>query len=266
MVSLLAKLYLAAILTASLSGFSSQLMTVSRAVMLGLALLHAVLAGSLVGIYLVYAHSLQLPIPLVSILFAILLALLAAELVERKLSTDAAVGIVAAISTMLIATFGYLNSILSPIAVSEAWSYVAGLSAIVKDEDLLILLLINIIVIPIVIILRNEFIYIAFDEDGAKAMGLRARFYRYTLYSVCAVVSASVAMSLGVFVSHVILVVPGALALKIARFSLYKTSLGIAMLAMLVGYTTAYMLSLPPSSGVGIVATVLLIITYMVKR
>jgi ABC-type Mn2+/Zn2+ transport system permease subunit len=266
MVNILVKLYMAAILTASLSGFSSQLMTVSRVVMLGLALLHAVLAGSLVGIYLVYAHSFPIPVPIISILFAILLALLAAELVERKVSTDAAVGIVAAISTTLIATFGYLDSILSPIAVSEAWSYVAGLSAIVRDEDLLTLLLINIIVAPIVITLRNEFIYIAFDEDGAKAMGLRARLYRYMLYGVCAIVSATLAMSLGVFVSHVVLVVPGALALKIGKGSFYKASISIAMLAMLIGYSLAYIISLPPSSGVGIVATILLIVAQVVKR
>ncbi len=257
------RLAVAAVLTASLTGSSGYLLTISKIVMLSLALLHAVLAGSLLSIYLVYAFSLPVPVTLFSVLFTVALSLLAAELVERGLPIDSAVAVIAAISTTLIATFGYLDSILSPIAVSEAWSYVAGLSVFIRDRDLAILTGVTSFVVPLVVAFRREFTYIAFDEEGARAMGMRVRVYRYLLYSLSAAISAAVAICLGVFVAHVALAVPGSLALRLGRKRLYLTSLAASALVMFVGYTISYPLKLPPSSGVGIVATLALLATLL---
>lgn len=264
--NLIIKLIFAAILTAVISGSSSHLMTISKTVMLSLSLLHAVLAGSLIGIYMVHGFSIPVPMQITALIFTILIAILAAELVERGLSSDAAIGIIAGLSTTIIATFGYLDATLSPIAVSEAWSYVAGLSAVVRNRDIALLTIILTIIVPITLTFEGEFIYIAFDEDGAKAMGLRVRLYRYLLYSLCAIVAASLSMSLGVFVSHVVIVVPGVLALKIGSKHLHIASLATSTLCMTAGYITAYTLHLPPSSGVGIMATILLTIAYIVRK
>lgn len=261
MAELLLRLLVAAVLTATLAGALSHLMTVSRVVMLGLSLLHAVLAGSLLGIYVVYVYGLLVPVPLLSIAFTVSLALLVAEMVERRFSTDAAAGVAAALSTTLIAVFGYLDSLVSPTAVSEAWSYVIGVSTLIRETDLTILLLVNLVVAPAIFAFKREFVYIAFDEDGARAMNLRVRLYRYMLYGVCGVVSSALAMSLGVFVAHVALVVPGVMAVKLRRTSLHAASLLISLLTVLSGYGLAYLVGLPPSGGVGLIATALLILS-----
>ncbi|RLE62851.1 MAG: hypothetical protein DRN53_03260, partial [Thermoprotei archaeon] len=65
---LLQRSLLAMILTAILTGFSSYLMAISRIIMLGLALLHTVLAGGLIGIFITYNYNIPLSITTISII------------------------------------------------------------------------------------------------------------------------------------------------------------------------------------------------------
>ena len=261
---LLQRSLLAMILTAILTGFSSYLMAISRIIMLGLALLHTVLAGGLIGIFITYNYNIPLPVTTISIIITAIVSLIASEIIEHGLSIDSTIGIIAAISTSLTVTFAYLDSLISPIAVSTAWSYVMGLSTLFSFKDILTLLLINLIVIPVVMVFKTELIYIAFDEDGARALGLRVRLYRALLFVLCGIISSTLAITLGVFVAHVVLVAPGVSIMKLMskRVSMFHSVL-LSLVIALVGYIIAYGAHLPPSSGIGIVATGFLLVAQL---
>ena len=71
--------------------------------------------------------------------------------------------------------------------------------------------------IPLIRIISRELKYIAFDEDGAKALGLSIRFYRYLFYSLIALAASMLSSTIGVLVTHVIMAVPGALFLRFSK-------------------------------------------------
>ena len=55
-----------------------------------------------------------------------------------------------------------------------------------------------IIVAPLIHLISRELKYIAFDRDGATAMGLNVRVYRYLFFSLSALATATLSSTLGV--------------------------------------------------------------------
>lgn len=256
--------YAVASLSGLLVGSVSTILSTSRSITFGLTLLHSILGGSLLGVYLNSIFNLYLPIPFISTLVAICLSITVGELVERGFSEDMSTAFTVSIATTMTIVFGYLSSQISSVAVSRAWSYIAGTSAISTLEDLIKTTITLIIVLPITHLFFREFKYIAFDEDGSKALGLNIRVYRYTFYSLAAISASILSSTIGVLATHVVLSVPGFLSLKVfKRFSIaftYLSSIGI----MALGYYLASLLSIPPSGGVGLVSiiTVLGVVAY----
>jgi len=134
-----------------------------------------------------------------------------------------------------------------------------GASSLATLEDLMKVLIVLILTIPTVHFFWKEFKYIAFDSEGAEALGLNVRFYRYLFYSLAALISAVLSSTVGVLVAHVVLAVPGAFAVRISRKNPVLFSYIISVFLMISGYILARILNLPPSGGVGIVSTILVL-------
>jgi len=246
--------YAVASLSGLLVGSISIILTTSRSITFGLTLLHSILGGNILGVYINLIFDLAIPVPLFSTLVAICLSIIVGELVERGFSEDLSIAFTVSIATTLTIVFGYMSSQISSVAISRAWAYIAGTSAISTLEDLFKITLTSLIVLPFIHLFFREFKYIAFDEDGSKVMGLNVRIYRYTFYSLAAVSAAILSSTIGVLATHVVLAVPGVLSLKVfKRFSIaftYLSSIGI----MISGYYIASFLAFPPSGGVGLIS------------
>lgn len=256
--------YAVASLSGLLVGSISTILSTSRSITFGLTMLHSILGGSLLGIYINLVFNLDLPIPFISTLVAICLSVMVGELVERGFSEDMSTAFTVSIATSMTIIFGYLSSQISGIALSKAWSYIAGTSAISTLRDLLKLAITSFIVLPVTHLFFREFKYIAFDEDGSKALGLNIRAYRYTFYSLAAVSASILSSTIGVLATHIVLSVPGFLSLKVfKRFSAVFTYLSSVSI-MILGYYIASFLSIPPSGGVGLISiiTVLGVVAY----
>ncbi|MEM2469470.1 MAG: iron chelate uptake ABC transporter family permease subunit [Nitrososphaerota archaeon] len=248
--------YSVASLSGLLVGSVSNILSTSRSITFGLTMLHAILGGSLLGVYLNLIFNLDLPIPLISTLVAICLSIMVGELVEKGFSEDMSIAFTVSIATTMTIVFGYLSSQISSIALARAWSYIAGTSAISTFQDLLKLAITLFIVLPITHLFFREFKYIAFDEDGSKALGLNIRVYRYMFYSLAAISASVLSSTIGVLATHVVLSVPGFLILKFSkRLSIAFTYLSSVSI-MILGYYLASLLSIPPSGGVGLVSIV----------
>jgi zinc transport system permease protein len=254
MLELLILSYIVASLSGLLVGSISMILTTSRSITFGLTLLHSILGGNILGIYINTIFNLAVPVPLISTIVAICLSIIVGELVERGFSEDISIAFSVSIATTMTIVFGYMSSQLSSLAISRAWAYIAGTSAISTLEDLFKIALTSLIVLPFIHLFYREFKYIAFDEDGSKAMGLNIRIYRYTFYGLAAISAAILSSTIGVLATHVILAVPGVLSLKVfKRFSIpftYISSIGI----MILGYYIAGLLKIPPSGGIGLVS------------
>ena len=258
--------YTLAILSGILIGSVSTPLIMSRSVTFGLTMLHSILGGAILGVFLKIIFSIDVPIPLIATITAIAFSIIAAELIERGFTEDTATAFSVSTATTLTIIFSFYASSLSSTAVSEAWSYVMGSSSLATPEDIFKVFIAIILVVPMVHLLSKEFLYIAFDEEGSKAMGLNVRFYRYTFYSLVALTSATLASTIGVLVTHVVLATPGALSIRMSKKRYAFLSYFIAIAMMLAGYLLARVLNVPPSGGVGLVSTILILLMVIIRE
>ncbi len=259
MLEIIILIYILALLSGVLVGSISLPLVMTRNIMFSLTLLHSILGGAVLGVYINTVYDLNIPIPLFATLTAIFFSILAAELVEKGFPEDTATAFSVAAATTITIIFSFYASSVSSTALAEAWSYVMGASSLATLNDLIKVIIVLIITIPIVHLFWKEFKYISFDSEGAEALGLNVRFYRYMFYSVVAFISAILSSTVGVLVAHVVLAAPGAFALKIYKRKPALLSYIISILLMLSGYLVARTLNIPPSGGVGLVSTLLIL-------
>jgi len=233
-------------------------LTISRSTLFALTMTHSVLGGAILGVYLNAALNLGIPVPITATLTSILLSILAAEFSERIFSEDVATALAVAIATTITIIFSYLTIQLSSTGISQAWLYIAGTSAIATIDDLLRMISAAIVVVPLVHLISRELKYIAFDRDGAAAMGLSPRLYRYLFFSLSAFAASTLASTIGVLATHVMLAVPGALSARLGGRSPYAISYASAILIALSGYLLAQAMGIPPSGGIGIISALMI--------
>ena len=203
----------------------------------------------------------HIPIPPVvtATLISILISIMTAEAINRGFPEDSAVATSVCISVTMTVILTYYLSFMSPLGVSKAMSYVFGTSALTTPRDIARLAATAILVTPLVHMFWGEIKYVFFDPEGAYSMGLKVRYYRYLLYALTAAAATSLAMSLGVLISHVILAAPGLLAVRLSARRIHVIAYASSIAIMLLGYATALLLELPPSAGVGIFASIIVI-------
>jgi len=261
MLSIAVNIAVAAVLSAIIVGVSSPVYTVSRTLMTGLSISHAVMAGGLIGIYVQYVLNAAIPPEIVSIIFVIILALFTAELTERGYDPDTAGAISLAISTLFLVLFTYLSG---PYAF-RAWSIVVGTSVIITSRDIVTLAIAAIITIFVLVIFHKELMYVAFDPEGCKALGYNLRFYKYVEYAMLALVVTTLTYTLGIIVSHILIAAPGIVSINFSKRRYFEVATGIAMVTTLGGYGLSYFINTPSSVGVGIIATFFIIVGEILK-
>ena len=266
MLNMILLTYGLAVLSGILIGSISMPMVTSRSIMFALTMLHSILGGAILGIYLNIVSGMSIPVPVTATLTAIGLSILAAELIERGFAEDVAIALSVSIATTITIVFSFLAAYLSSTAIAEAWLYIAGTSAIATIDDFSRILTASIIVIPLIHMISRELKYIAFDEDGAKALGLSVRFYRYLFYSLIALAASILSSTIGVLVTHVIMAVPGAVALRFSKRGSPSISYLTAIGLMVVGYLFARVINIPPSGGVGIFSAMLILVMMAWRR
>ncbi len=253
---LIALTYLSAAASGLLVGAISLPLLISRSTLFALTMTHAVLGGAILGVYLNEALGIGLPIPLTAFLVALMLSILVAELSEKIFSEDVSIALAIALATTITVTFSYLLARVSSTGLSQAWSYVAGTSAVATLGDLQRTLTGLVIIAPLIHLINREMKYIAFDKDGAASLGLNTRAYRYLFFALGSLATSILSTSIGVLATHVLLAVPGALAVRFFHRRLYLASYLSAACLSLGGYAIAQALNIPPSGGIGILSAI----------
>ncbi|MEM1976649.1 MAG: iron chelate uptake ABC transporter family permease subunit [Nitrososphaerota archaeon] len=253
---LLALIYLSAAANGLLVGAISLPLIISRSTLFALTMTHAVLGGAILGIYVNEVLGVGLPIQLTAFLVALMLSILVAELSEKFFSEDVSIALAIALATTITVVFSYLLARISPAGLSQAWSYVAGTSAVATLSDLQRTLSSLAIIVPLIHMTSGEIKYISFDRDGAAALGLNTRAYRYLFFALGSLAASTLSMSIGVLATHVLLAIPGAIAVKLFRRKLFTASYLSAACLSLGGYALAQALNIPPSGGIGILSAI----------
>lgn len=253
---LLALIYLSAAANGFLVGAISLPLIISRSTLFALTMTHAILGGAILGIYVNEVLGLGLPVSLTAFLVALMLSILVAELSERVFSEDVSIALAVALATTITVIFSYFLARASPTSLSQAWAYVAGTSAVATLGDFQRTLTSLVVIAPLMHMISGEIKYIAFDRDGAAALGLNTRAYRYLFFALASLAASTLSMNIGVLATHVLLAIPGAVAIKFFRRKLFTASYLLAAGLSLGGYMLAQALNIPPSGGIGILSAI----------
>ncbi len=250
---------IAGILIAAMNGLLGVFVVQRRLAFLGDGLAHAAFGGMGLGAFVVFVTGLssvnvfllQEPL-LVAVPFALLAALGIAWVRDHTgLSADTVIGVFFAVS---VAAGVLFFSIIPPdIEVGiDFFDILFGSILGVRQGDLVTIAAVTVLSLVLLIGLWGRIAYATFDDELARADGIRTRALEYLLFAVAAVIIAVSALVVGVVLMAAYLVIPAAGARLLARSLLQMTviSVIIGVLATVAGLLLSFVIDAPSGSTI----------------
>ena len=173
-------------------------------------------------------------------------------LIERGIDVDIASSVfVAAAASASVAAMYY---VLSTFPVSASlWAYILGDPLLVTMRGAILTLGVGVAALAYTVLTYRENVCIGIDPAGSRLAGLRVRVYDALTFSVLAASAVLLLRSVGFVVEHVLLLLPGAVAVTVARgaWRALAYSLAASLLAGLAGLTLALILGVAPAASIG---------------
>lgn len=226
--------------------------------MIGDTLSHASLAGITIG--LLFNHN--------PLLGAFVFTSICGALIEFlrnyfKKYTDLILTIVLSFSVGIAITL-----ISSGKLHANADAFLFGSILTVTDTDMITVIILGIIAILTVVLLYNQLVYIAYDEDSAKVAGVHVKLINY-VFSI--LVAAAIAVSIrivGILVLSSMIALPVATALQLKK-GFRQTlifSIIFSIIDILLGLFLSYYINVAPGGFTALVSVLVLIIVLVGKK
>ncbi len=219
---------------------------------------HAALGGAALSVLLQVKAGLVWFNPLLgAFLFGIISALFTGYAGEKGFTgrMEAAIGVSLALSMALAVLFlSYIPSEYMP----KVWGYLIGDILLLSVNDVLLLGMVSLGIAVLYAIFYREFIYLAFDIEGAEAAGLNVRVYHYLSLILVALGTVIITKALGAILVYAFLIAPAASASELTKNALkiplitFVTSLTFGI----VGLMLTFIMNIPASGVIGLLAAI----------
>lgn len=198
-------------------------------------------------------------------LFTIIAALGMGEVSQRvKQREDTIIGMMWAIGMAL----GVIFVKLSPGYTADLMSYLFGSILAVPLSDLFFIAILDIIIMVVVYLAHDQFTLIAFDEEYARVIGLRVRFYNQLLLILIALTVVVMIRAVGIILVIALLTIPPAAAALFTRS--INSMMGLSTLLSIIfttgGLYLSYMFDLPSGATIILLSSVGFIIGTVVNH
>lgn len=241
--------FAAGLIIAILAAISGSFIVLRRYSLLSETLAHVSLVGVSVGL-LIGSNPLWM---------AIVASLIASWMIEylrsvHHLYSDSILAIFLsgslALAIIIVSLAGSFNASL--------FSYLFGSILSVTNEDLIIMSIVGTAGMGLLLLFFKELYFIAFDEEVARASGIRVALLNFMLVSVIAVIIALSIRVVGTLLIGALMVIPPVAAIRfgLGFFKTMLLSIGIALVSVIIGLGASFFFSLP--SGAAIVLCLLL--------
>lgn len=151
---------------------------------------------------------------------------------------------------------------------TDLFSYLFGSVSAVSRNDLYIIILISIIVIMVVFSIYKELFLLSFDEEHAKASGLRVKSIHFIFIVLVALVIAASMRIVGILLVSSLMTLPVAASIRIAKG--FKQTIFFSILfgeiSVLGGLIISFHLDLAPGGTIVMIAVLILIMTVVFKK
>lgn len=208
--------------------------------LIGDALAHTGFAGVAVGLFLNAVLELGIS-PYLTAVIVSMIAALFIELISEATDAynDVSMAIVLSTGFALGTTLISINAGGLAVGVNQ---FLFGNLATVSQDSAVILLLLFVIVIGIVVLTRNQLLYVTFDETAAAVSGLSVTWHNRSMVLLTAMVVVGAMQIMGVILVAAMLVVPVAGASQVSRSfnESILVSIVLAELAVLLGIGVSY--------------------------
>jgi len=211
--------------------------------------------GMLFGIFPLYAA--------IPIVMASSVAIL--KLIERaRVFGDAAIGMV---SSLGIAGGIVLASVAGGFNI-DLFSYLFGNILAISQGEVLTSLCLSLGVIATVLLLFHELLSLTFDEESARASGIKTGRINMILVLLSALTVVLAMKVVGIMLISSLLIVPPVTALQIARSfrGTMAFASGISVLSVIAGVCLSVVLDLPTGATIVILNFIFFIVSLLYKR
>lgn len=213
---------------------------------------HAILCGAALGILINRTFLTEVIDPLwIALAFSIASGLTAGFLGEKSRERlETAVGVMFALNMALAVLF---MGMIPPDSLPRVWGYLIGDLFLLTENDMAFLITSSTMVGLSSLLFSKEFVYISFDEEGAIAHGLNARFYHYLMILMISIATVSAVKAVGAILAYALMVIPGAVAMEFdlkVREAILLTFI-LSLTSQITGIILSVIFSLPPGGVIG---------------
>jgi len=228
---------------------------------------HAALAGAALAVVLEqYGYLRGLDPLFIALIFGVLMAIIigASERAEHIERIEVSIGVAFALSMSLAILF---ISLMREYSV-EAWALILGDILLLTTKDIIILSIITITVAFLFVLFMKEFIFISFDPEDTRAIGVNVDLYHTIMLVLIASSTVVLLKGVGAILVYAVLVVPPAIANKIAGdvYSVMKKSFIISIFSGILGILLAIPINVAPSALIGIILVIIYFIASIRKK
>ncbi len=151
---------------------------------------------------------------------------------------------------------------------SNLLSFLFGSITTITTEDIYVMAILGVVVLVLISLFYKEFFIVSFDEELAKASGVKIKFFN-NLLIILAAITVSVAMRIvGILLVGALMVIPVITASRIGKSfkSTLLISLVISLIAVIGGLFISYYLDLVSGGTIVIVALIMFLISIAFTR
>ncbi len=202
------------------------------------------------------------PLP-VAIIIVIIAAILLLKITNNgKIKGDSAIAVISAgalaIGVIIVSATG-TNTDLS--------NYMFGSILAISNFDAILSVILSITIIALYILFYNRIFAITFDEDFAKATGVRVSLFNTVLAILTAVTVVIGMRMMGALLVSSLIIFPPLCAIKLCKNFKGVTILSavLSVISFLIGLYLSYVLSFPTGATIVITNLLMLIISLLIK-
>jgi zinc transport system permease protein len=151
---------------------------------------------------------------------------------------------------------------------ASLFSYLFGSILSVSNEDLWVMGAFGTVGMVLLLAFFKELYFIAFDEEVARASGIRVALLNFMLVSVIAVIIAISIRVVGTLLIGALMVIPPVAAIRFGM-GFYPTTLlsvGIALVSVVAGLSISYLFSLPSGAAIVLCLLLFFVIALVINR
>ncbi len=182
---------------------------------------------------------------------------------KLKLSGDTAIGLMFPVGLAA----GIILLSLAKATSIDITTYLFGSILAISEADLWAILVFGAVVLAAVLLLRKQLLYIAFDEESARASGLPVTAINYAFF---ALIGATVVLSVriaGILLISSLVIAPPSAALQLKKS--FKTTLILSCIFGVVsawsGITASYYLGIPTGAAIAISSFAIFLAAYLLR-